>query len=203
MKPLQLRPYRKLLTANAMVYFADEEYDITIKNLSISGVLAQLVPAAGKSVKEVFDLLSASNIIDLFLPGVSLAGEVEVVRLELQDDHIVLGLQFKDIAHCVNNPLYKRKAYRKKIAGSGFILLNDEYLEFNSVNVSVDGILIYLNKDVPVEVGTSTVFEFKQLELEGEIQVKWVEPVGGGGKLMGLQFLGKEISAIKGIPNFH
>jgi PilZ domain len=203
MSSMLLRPYRKNLTTHGLIYLADEEQQITIKNISITGVLAQLNSKVGKNdIKDIFNTLLASTIIDLYLPEMRLAGEVEVIRVDLQDDHILLALEFKNVNYDVNDLLYKRKAYRKNLPGLGHILFNGEYLEFNAINVSVDGIMIRLAVAVYVEPGVVTVFEFKQLELEGEIKVIWVDRLADGGTIMGLQYVHMEKSSIKGIPQF-
>jgi hypothetical protein len=203
MSSMLLRPYRKNLTTHGLIYLAGEEQLITIKNISITGVLAQLDNKVGKSdIKDIFNTLLASTIIDLYLPEMRLAGEVEVIRVDLQNDHILLALEFKHVNYDVNDLLYKRKAYRKNLPGLGHILFNSEYLEFQSVNVSVDGIMIRLAETIHVEPGVVTVFEFKQLELEGEIKVIWVDHLPDNGTLMGLQYVHMEKSAIKGIPEF-
>ncbi|NOU20638.1 MAG: PilZ domain-containing protein [Methyloglobulus sp.] len=203
MSSMLLRPYRKNLTTHGLIYLADEEQQITIKNISITGVLAQLNSKVGKNdIKDIFNTLLASTIIDLYLPEMRLAGEVEVIRVDLQDDHILLALEFKNVNYDVNDLLYKRKAYRKNLPGPGHILFNGEYLEFNAINVSVDGIMIRLAVAVYVEPGVVTVFEFKQLELEGEIKVIWVDRLADGGTIMGLQYVHMEKSSIKGIPQF-
>lgn len=198
-----LRPYRKNLTTHGLIYLAGEEQPITIKNISITGVLAQLDSKVGKNdIKHIFNTLLASTIIDLYLPEMRLAGEVEVIRVDMQDDHILLALEFKNVTYDVNDLLYKRKAYRKNLPGPGHILFNGEYLEFNSVNVSVDGIMIRLAETVHVEPEVVTVFEFKRLELEGEIKVIWIEHLPEGETLMGLQYVHMEKLAVKGIPQF-
>jgi PilZ domain len=203
MNAMLLRPYRKNLTTHGLIYLAGEEQPITIKNISITGVLAQLNSKIGKTdIKDIFNTLLASTIIDLYLPEMRLAGEVEVIRVDMQDDHILLALEFKNVTYDVNDLLYKRKAYRKNLPGTGHILFNGEYVEFTSVNVSVDGIMIRLAESVYVEPGVVTVFEFKRLELEGEIKVVWLDRLPDGGTLMGLQYIHMERSQVKGIPEF-
>lgn len=198
-----LRPYRKNLTTHGLIYLAGEEQPITLKNISITGVLAQLNSKVGKNdIKDIFNTLLSSTVIDLYLPEMRLAGEVEVIRVDMQDDHILLALEFKNVTYDVNDLLYKRKAYRKNLPGPGHILFNGEYLEFNSVNVSVDGIMIRLTETVHVELGVVTVFEFKRLELEGEIKVIWLEHLPEGETLMGLQYVHMAKLAVKGIPQF-
>jgi PilZ domain len=203
MNSMLLRPYRKNLTTHGLIYLAGEEQAITIKNISITGVLAQLDSKVGRNdIKAIFNTLLGSTVIDLYLPEMRLAGEVEVIRVDMEEDHITLALEFKNVTYDVNDLLYKRKAYRKNLPGPGHILLNGAYLEFNAVNVSVDGIMIRLTETVHVEPGVVTVFEFKRLELEGETKVVWIEHLSEGGTLMGLQYIHMENSAIKGIPKF-
>ena len=203
MNSMLLRPYRKNLTTHGLIYLAGEEQPITIKNISITGVLAQLDSKVGKNdIKAIFNTLLGSTVIDLYLPEMRLAGEVEVIRVDMEEDHIVLALEFKNVTYDVNDLLYKRKAYRKNMPGPGHILLNGAYLEFNAVNVSVDGIMIRLSETIHAEPGVVTVFEFKRLELEGEIKVVWVEHLSDGGTLMGLQYVHMARSSVKGIPQF-
>lgn len=204
MNSMLLRPYRKNLTTHGLIYLSGGEQPITIKNISISGVLAQLDSKVGKNdIKQIFNtLLSSTTVVDIYLPEMRLAGEVEVIRVDMEDDHILLALEFRNVTYDVNDLLYKRKAYRKSLPGPGHILFNGAYMEFNSVNVSVDGIMIQIPETVHVEPGVVTVFEFKRLELEGEIKVVWVDHLPDGGTLMGLQYVHMERSKIKGIPEF-
>jgi hypothetical protein len=204
MNSMLLRPYRKNLTTHGLIYLSGGEQPITIKNISISGVLAQLDSKVGKNdIKQIFNtLLSSTTVVDIYLPEMRLAGEVEVIRVDMEDDHILLALEFRNVTYDVNDLLYKRKAYRKNLPGPGHILFNGAYMEFNSVNVSVEGIMIQIPETVHVEPGVVTVFEFKRLELEGEIKVVWVDHLPDGGTLMGLQYVHMEKSKIKGIPEF-
>ncbi len=203
MSSMLLRPYRKNLTSHGLIYLAGEEQLITIKNISITGVLAQLDSKAGKNdIKVIFSTLLSSTIIDIYLPDMRLAGEAEVIRVDLQDDHILLALEFKSVNYDVNDLLYKRKAYRKNLPGPGHILFNGEYMDFTSINVSVDGIMIHIEDSVYVEPGLITVFEFRRLELDGEIKVIWVDHMPDGGTLIGLQYVHMKKTSIKGIPEF-
>jgi hypothetical protein len=197
------RPYRKTLTSHGLIYMGGEELGITIKNLSITGVLAELNnKAEGTDVKDIFNNLLASTTVDFYLPEMRLAGEVEVSRVDMLNNQIFLALEFKTVAYDVDNLLYKRKAYRKHMPGPGQILLNKKYREFNAVNVSVEGLMIRLDEIIAVEEGTITLFEFPQLELEGEIKIVWVDQTDNTGTLMGLQYVHMEKTTVKGIPRF-
>jgi len=197
------RPRRASLVSEGFIYMGEEEYKITVKNLSISGVLAQLnTDREDVDIKYVFNQLLVSTIIDLYLPEMRLVGDVEVVRGDIEEGHILLALEFKNIAFDIDKDLNKRKAYRKNMPDSGNILLNRQYYNFTSVNVSVDGLMIYLSEAIAVEVGTITRFEFKRLELEGEVKVIWVALISDGRTLIGLQYVHLEKNALKKIPRF-
>jgi predicted subunit of tRNA(5-methylaminomethyl-2-thiouridylate) methyltransferase len=62
--------------------------------------------------------------------------------------------------------------------------------------------MICLSEAISVAEGTITQFEFKRLELDGEIKVIWVDLISDGRTLMGLQYVHMESKAIKGIPSF-
>jgi hypothetical protein len=197
------RPCRKNLVSHGLIYMGEEEHRITVKNLSINGVLAELnSDREDIDIKYIFNSLLVSTIIDLYLPEMRLAGEVEVVRADIEEGHILIALEFKNIAYDIDKDLNKRKAYRKNIPGPGKILLNGEYRNFTTVNVSVEGLMICLSETISVEEGTITHFEFKQLGLEGEIKVIWVDHISDDRTLIGLQYINMEKNTIKGIPRF-
>lgn len=196
------RPYRKNLMSHGLIYMGGQEREIIIKDISLSGVLAELkADQISPDTKNIFNMLKASTTIDLYLPEIRLAGEAEVVRVDMFSDHMLLAVEFRNISYDVDNQLYKRKAYRKNMVAPGKILLDGEYREFNTVNVSVDGLMINIAEGLDVKAGEITVFEFEQLGLDGEIKVVWTERTAAG-TLLGLQYVHMEKTEIKGIPRF-
>lgn len=197
------RPYRTNLTLHGLIYMGDEEHGITIKNLSINGVLATLNSNKEDiDVKYIFDSLLGSTTIDLYLPEMRLASEVKVVRAEIEDGQILMALEFKKMAYDIDKCLNKRKVYRKNMLGPRRILLNGEYRDFTIVNVSVGGLMICLSEAISVEEGTITRFEFNRQELEGEIKVIWLDSIADDRTLMGLQYIHMAKNAIRGGSRF-
>ena len=197
------RPRRTNLVSHGFIYMGEEEHKITIKNLSINGLLAELDSNRENiDIKYIFNQLLVSTIIDLYLPEMRLTGEVEAVRADMEEGHILLALEFKNIAYDIDGSLNKRKVYRKSMSDLGKILLNGESYDFTSVNVSVEGLMICLSDAISVEVGTITRFEFKRLDLEGDIKVIWSDIIPDGRTVMGLQYVNLK-NAIKGIPRFN
>ena len=199
----QNRPYRTNLTSYGLVYMGGEEIEISVRNLSITGLLAELDDNIGiHDIKDLFKSVKLSPTIDLYLPDMHLAGEAEIVRADMIDGCIYLALEFRNVSYDVDNVLYKRKAYRKNMTAPGQIIFDGNKYDFNTKNVSVDGLMIHIEEKIEVEEGVVTIFDFKRLQLRGEIKVVWVDYTEDGGTLLGLQYMHMEKEDITGIPRF-
>ncbi|SJM91489.1 pilus assembly protein PilZ [Crenothrix polyspora] len=198
------RPYRKNLASYGLIYMGGEEYSITVKNISLTGVLVKINQKQNQNdLNRIYREILAATLIDMYIPSLRLAGETEAVRVDIEDDYLLLALEFKNVSYDIDRVLYKRKAYRKTIASPGLILLDGVYREFYSVNASVDGIMIRLAEKLAIEKNLITVFEFKALEIEGEIKVIWTEYVSSTEMLVGLQYIHIGQAPIKGVPRFY
>ena len=198
----ETRAYRTNLASIGLVYMGSHEHKITIKNLSLTGLLAEFSESdLTHDVKDIFQTIKISPVIDIYLPELKLAGEVEVVRSDMIDGHINLALEFRNLSYEIDNVLYSRRVYRKNLTSPGQIIFNGETHVFNTENVSVDGLMIRLDKKVEVEEGTVTTFDFKRLELSGEIKVIWVQ-YDNSTTIIGLEYLYLEKDSVKGIPRF-
>jgi hypothetical protein len=197
------RSCRKKLTSHGLIYMGKKEQKITVINISITGVLAEL-NSDGKNidVKDIFNILLTSTIVDLYLPEMRLAGEAEVARVDVNDNRILLALEFKNIAFDIDKHLNRRKIYRKNMPDPGLIIINGEYHEFITVNVSVEGLMIRLAKTISVKEGSITHFEFKRLELSGKAEVIWSDLTSGAETLIGLRYVNLNSGDITGIPRF-
>lgn len=203
MSETRQRYYRKNLTSQGLIYIAGAEIEISVRNLSITGLLAELSNnCAIHCIEELFEAIKVSTKVDLYLPEMRLMGEAEVVRADLIDGQIYLALEFCQISHDVDNMLYKRNAYRKEIVAPGLIVFNNKKYSFTTRNVSVTGLMIHLVEKIEVADETVTIFDFKHLNLRGEIKVVWSEAAEDGGTYMGLEYMHMEKTDIKGIPEF-
>lgn len=181
------RPYRKNLAMRGLIYLEGKEQEVTVRNISITGVLVEINSGEDNSI--IFNTLLTAKIIDIYLPILRLAGEVEVVRVDMEHNHIILGLSFKNIAYDVDKLPCKRKAYRKNIAVAGQILLDSSYVDFTTINVSVEGLMIHLNSNINVQKGMITNVVFNQLRMQAQAQIIWVDTISEAGTLMGLHYL--------------
>ena len=197
------RYYRKNLNSQGFIYLAGEEFEISVKNLSITGLLVELEDRTIiRDVSDLFRAIKLSPLVDIYLQTMRLAGEAEIVRADMVEENLLLALEFVHVYYDVANIFYKRKAYRKSMTAPGQIYLHDRKHSFKTVNVSVDGLMIYLEDKIHVTPGTITTFEFKRLELLGECQVMWVEDDPKGGTILGVQYIHMEKEKISGIPRF-
>ncbi|MFW5444196.1 MAG: PilZ domain-containing protein [Methylococcaceae bacterium] len=198
------RSYRKKIASHGLIYLGGEERDISVRNLSITGLLAELADnSASFDIRDVFQLIKLSTSIDIYLPEMRLAGEAEVVRADIVDGLIHLALEFRNLSYDVDTLLYKRKAYRKNMTAPGQIVFNNKKYDFFTKNISVDGLMILMKETIDVDEGTLTIFDFKRLNLRGKIKVIWVDHGLDGSTLIGLQYVQMEKDKIKGIPRFN
>lgn len=196
------RAYRKSLSGSGLIYLGAVEYEIKLRDLSLTGMLAELKSAASlPDIKDLFNAVQLSPVIDIYLPDLRLAGEAEIARVELTEDSFLIGLEFRHLSYDIDSLLYNRRAYRKAMTAPGHIVLNEVDYEFSTENVSVDGLMIRILGRLEVEVGTIARFEFKHLEIEGEAKVVWTER-GFHSTVLGMQYQHLERSDLKGIPRF-
>ncbi|WAK01695.1 PilZ domain-containing protein [Methylobacter sp. YRD-M1] len=195
------RPFRKSLKSNGSIYMGGEKRAVTIKNMSITGALAELESKQGyENTRDIYKTLSASTMIDVHLPELRLVGNAEVVRIDMDDERTFIAMEFRYISHNEGNRPYKRQDHREYMAVPGRIFLNGEYRAFTTVNVSAGGLMILLNGTTVVEEGLTTVFDFEQMELEGQIKVIWVNHTANRATTIGLQYIYKVSVAIDAIP---
>lgn len=186
---LENRAYRKSLTGTGLIYLGAVEHEIHLLNISLTGLLAELkFDAFVHDVKDMFQVLRVSPVVDIYLPDLRMAGEVEVVRAEPAEEGIQIGMEFRHLSYDINNLLYNRRAYRKDMAALGRIVINGSEFMFSTENVSVGGLMIRILGRLDAEIGTIIRFDYQQLELQGEAEVIWIDR-DYHSTLMGLKYL--------------
>lgn len=196
------RPYRKNVAKQGLIYMGGQELEVLIKNYSISGLLAELTGEHQYvEVKDIYQAISNCPVLDFYIPEMRMSGEVDVVRVDIEGPRILMALNFKYVSHDADHSLYQRKVYRKLMSATGKILLDDLFIEFETINVSIDGLMIRLLDTVEVSAGAITAFQFRQLNLEGAVKVVWVEYLDDT-TLLGLEYIHMKKTLIEGIPVF-
>lgn len=183
------RAYRKNLKCDGLIYLGYEEHPIRVLNLSLTGILAEFRPTASiHNIKDIFQSLLVSPIVDIYLPDIRVAGEAEVVRVDSTEQGIIIALDFRNLSYDVDNLLYKRRAYRKNMTVPGQILIDGIEYPFYTENISVDGIMARIQGKFEVDIGMAVNLNFKQLELQGDCEIVWVEQ-DTESTLLGLRYL--------------
>ncbi|WP_458027279.1 PilZ domain-containing protein [Methylomonas sp. MgM2] len=199
---MEKRAYRKKLRSEGLIYLGFEEHRIQVVNLSLTGLLAEFKAAASvNGVKDIFQSIQVSPVVDIYLPDLRMAGEAEVVRAESTEQGLQIAIEFRNISYDVENLLYNRRAYRKNMTAPGQISVGETVYAFNTENVSVDGIMAHIQGRITVETGSAVHFSFKHLDLQGEAEVVWTE-IGEQSTLLGLKYLYLERDSIPGVPRF-
>ncbi|OQK17725.1 hypothetical protein AU255_07635 [Methyloprofundus sedimenti] len=196
--------FRKNISLSGLLFIGNHEHEMQVQNLSISGGLVAINTVANLvDEKDVFLLIKQSSIVDFYIESLNLVGEAEIVRVDMEGERILIGLEFKEISYDPQSLLYKRKAYRKSMAAPGQVLIAEKFYDFMTRNVSVDGILIYIDEHVDLQVDMIVEFKFEKLHLYGEGCVVWFQYDEKEGTLLGMEYLHMEKSEIKGIPRFY
>ncbi|WP_428354237.1 PilZ domain-containing protein [Methyloprofundus sp.] len=196
--------YRKNLSLKGLLFIGGVEHEMQVQNLSVSGLQAAVETTENiVDERDVFMLIKQSSLVDIYIEKLHLAGEAEIVRVDIDGNRILLGLEFKQISYDSQNILYKRKAYRKSMTAPGQILIEEKFHDFMTRNVSVEGILIRIAEFVDLQVNMVIEFKFDKLRLYGESRVVWFEHDDLDGTLIGLEYLHMEKSEINTIPQFY
>lgn len=198
------RDYRQNLTGQALVFIAGEELEITVRNISLTGLYAELDESRLlKNPDDLVKSLKKDPVIDILFEKLDFAGEAKANRVERGDGKISIAMEFKNITYGVSTRLYRRNVYRKSFNGVGYIQLNGRKVKFLTHNVSVEGLMISIPKRIAVKRFTIAKFIIQQLKLKGKAKVIWTEMDDKFGLLMGLQYVNLEKSVLVGkIPTF-
>lgn len=196
--------YRKNFSLNGLLFIGGVEHEMQVQNLSISGILVAIDTTENiVDERDIFLLVRQSSLVDIYIEKINLAGEAEIVRVDMEGDRILIGMELKQISYDAENLLYKRKAYRKGMAAPGQILIAQKFYDFMTRNVSVDGLMIRIPDHVDLQVNMVIEFKFDRLHLYGESRVVWFEHDENGGTVLGMEYLHMEKSEITGIPRFY
>ncbi|WP_019866932.1 PilZ domain-containing protein [Methylovulum miyakonense] len=185
------RAYRKNINSKGWLYLGGEVQEMATKNISITGVLVKI---ENKNInfdkKRTLQKLLASKSIDFYFPKLRLSGEAKVVRVESeQDGQIMLAMEFSNVAYEVDHPLFNRKSFRKSLTIPGRLLIDDEYHDFISVNMSQGGFMIHLPKKLAIKNNRIAQFEFNTLKLKGFAKIVWANNPDNTKTVMGLQYV--------------
>ena len=196
--------YQKKLSMAGLLFMGGIEHEMQVKNVSISGLTAIIEPSAEiKDEKDIFLIMNKSTLVDFYVKKLNLAGEAELIKVDVVDGKIFLSIEFKQISYDAKSFLYKRKVYRKNMASPGIILVANKVYNFITHNVSVTGFMIRISDDVDLREEELVEFKFDDLQIHGKALVVWVEHDGISGTMVGLEYQRMKKADLSSIPTFY
>lgn len=95
------RPYRESVKLPGFLRLINQEFPITVKNISITGVLVELQSKKDSEeyLKDIFSALHVSTLVDFFIPALQMAVEAQLVRADIDSENLLLGLEFNEVHH--------------------------------------------------------------------------------------------------------
>lgn len=177
--------YKKKFVSTGQMFAAGELLNFTGYDISVKGIVAEMVPGAFLTDYEDFDrLIKESPIVQIFVKDLMLTGEAEIVWLNVESDGgILLGLEFRDVIYNAEKLWHKRRYFRKSKKAPGILIADEVKFPFESINISVDGIMICLTEDaekaIAVEPPFSTGYVVKiisqELNVRALAKIAWID----------------------------
>lgn len=196
--------FHKKTSFSGFIFISGTEYKMQVRDLSISGMQAAIdIPTNLVEQHDLAALVKHADSIDFYIEKMNLAGDAKVVRVDKDDTHILIGLEFKHVSYDTEKFLNKRDVYRKRVGDAGLIKIADKVYKFEARNVSVDGLMAYIPEHIELRSGMLAKFKFDDLHLYGEVKVVWVDHDEHDGTLLGLKYEHMKTAAIKDIPQFY
>jgi len=70
------RAYRKNVSSGGMIFLDNHEYEVAVKNVSLSGLLVELnAEDVPQQTMDLFQAIQHSPLIDIYLPKLRICGE--------------------------------------------------------------------------------------------------------------------------------
>ena len=186
------KEYRKNYSSSGQLHMAGETLEFISHDVSVKGISIEVVP--GRLLSEYADFeayIKENTLAEIFVKDLMLTGEVEVIWLRQEQDKILMGLEFHDVIYNADRLWLKRQFYRKERSFTGFLLLRDRSVEFEGKNVSVDGLMIYLNElDESLSQNSVVRLYSESLNIKAMAKICWIkEATEPKGFYLGLRYL--------------
>ena len=196
--------YRENVSVAGVLFMGGIEHKMQIHNLSIVSILASIEPTADiRNEQDILKVMEQSKLVDIYIKTINIAGEAEIVRVEMKDKEILISMVFKQVSYNAESLLYKRKVYRKAMNTPGKILVFDTIFDFVACNVSVSGFMVRIPDKVNFQAGELVEFQFDELQLHGKAIVIWVEHIDDNKTLVGLEYKRMKKADLSNIPMFY
>jgi hypothetical protein len=199
---------RNQFTALGQLNIAGELLDFISYDISVNGILVEVLPGVLLSNLEDFEkLLKEGCTAEFFVKDLMFTGEAELVRVSQQDESVFLGFEFRNIIYNANRLWHRRRYYRKSKRISGIMVMNEtQQIAFETVDVSVKGAMIELiGESATEQTSQPKLFElslFEEIITPGMI-VKILMKDLNFKAIAEIIWIGKEVPTYLGINYLH
>lgn len=171
------KEYRKKYTSSGQLHLAGETLDFISLDVSVNGILIEVMPGRMLSRYADFEAYMKENsIAEIFVKDLMLTGEVEIIWLREEDGKILMGMEFHDVMYNADRLWLKRQFYRKEQLFSGYLLIDEKRIDFEGKNVSMDGLMIHLPVKTEALVENAVVNLFSDvLSIKALAKICWIK----------------------------
>ena len=180
------------MTSSGQIHLAGETLELKSYDVSVKGIMVEVVPGKLLSRIEDFEaLLVDNNKAEIFVKELSLTGEAAIVWVKEDDARILLGLEYRDVKYNAQKLWLKRLSYRKKQPFSGTIILKQVHIDVQGINISLDGMTVMGNlKNTGLDVGQVVKLKIHGLAINKALaKIIWINENNGDSVTMGLHYL--------------
>ena len=189
------REYRKSFNSSGQLYVAGELLDFIGYDVSVKGILVEIVP--GSLLAEISDfeaLINENNSAEIYVKDLMLTGVTDIIWAKLENGKIMLGLEFRDVMYNAEKLWRKRQSYRSKNKYIGYLIVEEDHIDFHGLNLSVDGMAIEVNqKNTTFEPGqVIQLWANGLLGIKAMAKIVWVNNSDPESCTLGLRYLTTE-----------
>jgi c-di-GMP-binding flagellar brake protein YcgR len=171
------KEYRKSFTSNGSIYLGGEKLDFKGYDISVRGMQIELTQGTlVQNVSDVAQIIESNSTAEIYVDELRLTGEVELIWVREDEEKILIGLEFRDVMHNAEKLWRKRRFYRKKLVKTGSLILQDQEIDFECLDFSIDGMRLRVaeqNNEI-VKAGAEAKIVSDQLGLEALAKIVWV-----------------------------
>ncbi len=172
------KEYRKSFTSNGSIYLGGEKLSFRGFDISVRGMQIELSPGTlVQNVSDVAQIIESNSSAEIYVDELRLTGEVELIWVREEKGKTLIGLEFRDVMHNAEKMWRKRRFYRKKLLKTGTLILQDQEIDFECLDFSVDGMRLRItgHENQAIQTGASAKVISEKLDLEALAKIVWVE----------------------------
>ena len=182
--------YRKKLNSSGQIYLGGVDLEFTGSDISVKGMRIELEPGGLiADINDVNALIKEITVAEIYVSELMLTGEVEIVWVNSEKNKIIMGLEFRDVIYNAKKMWRKRKYYRKQVKEFGHLIVNDNIIDFECRDISIDGMRLYVKNREGLSAGHVVKVVSEALAIKAMAKIIWLnEETDGQGAMLGLRY---------------